>query len=78
MRNTPIVWDKGLSHYRFITIKEAAKLQSFDSDFIFSDNDSITYEQLGNSVNVKLVSIFANELLSFGKKTNRYEGKDHE
>lgn len=78
MKNTPIVWDRNLNRYRFITPREAAKLQSFDSDFTFSESDSVTYEQLGNSVNVKLVSIFANELLSLGKKTNRHEGKTNE
>ena len=67
MKNTPIVWDKQRKHYRYITPKEASRLQSFDDSFIFSDTDSVSYEQLGNSVNVELVRMFANELFKFGK-----------
>ena len=67
MRNTPIVWDKGKGRYRFITPKEASKLQSFDEGFLFSESDAISYEQLGNSVNVELVRIFAKELFQLGK-----------
>ena len=71
MRNTPIIWDNHKSHYRFITPKEASKLQSFDDGFIFSESDAISYEQLGNSVNVELVRIFARELFQFGKGSAR-------
>lgn len=67
MRNTPIVWDNCKEHYRYITPREAAKLQSFDEGFIFSDIDSVSYEQLGNSVNVYLVQVFAKELFHLGK-----------
>ena len=34
MRNTPLVWDKNKCHYRFITPREASKLQSFDDGFL--------------------------------------------
>ena len=68
MRNTPIVWDKRKHHFRFITPKEAARLQSFSEEFIFSESDSISYEQLGNSVNVELVRMFAYELFRLGKR----------
>ncbi len=67
MKNTPIIWDRHRKHYRYITPKEASRLQSFDDSFIFSDIDSVSYEQLGNSVNVELVRMFANELFKFGK-----------
>ena len=67
MRNTPIIWDERKNHYRFITPREAARLQSFDESFVFSDLDSVTYEQLGNAVNVKLVKTFAKELFRLGK-----------
>ena len=67
MNNTPIVWDAQRNHYRYITPREASRLQSFDESFIFSDIDSVSYEQLGNSVNVELVKIFANEVFKFGK-----------
>lgn len=67
MRNTPIVWDKEKEHFRFITPREAAKLQSFSDNFIFNDSDAISYAQLGNTVNVKLVQIFASELFKYGR-----------
>ena len=40
MRNTPIVWDTNKNVYRYITPFEAAKLQSFDDDIIFHENDN--------------------------------------
>ena len=67
MNNTPIVWDEGTKHYRYLTPKESAKLQSFKPDFIFSDIDTVTYRQLGNSVNVELLRLFSKELFRLGK-----------
>lgn len=67
MSNTPIIWDEKRKHYRYITPNEAAKLQSFDKNYKFSDVDSVTYRQLGNSVNVKVIRIFASELFRLGK-----------
>ena len=63
MNNTPIVWDAGAVKYRYLSPHEAAKLQSFKDDFIFNDSDPVSYRQLGNSVNVKLVKMFAEALL---------------
>ena len=63
MNNTPIVWDAIAERYRYLSPHEAAKLQSFKDDFIFNESDSISYRQLGNSVNVKLVKMFAEALL---------------
>ena len=37
---------------RYITPRECARLQSFPEDFILSENDNISYKQLGNAVNV--------------------------
>ena len=68
MNNTPIVWDPSLNHYRFFSPHECAKLQSFTDDYQFSKSDSVTYRQLGNSVNVKILSILAIELIRLGKK----------
>lgn len=62
MKNTPIIWDIDAQHYRYITPKEAAKLQSFNDDFIFSETDTVSYRQLGNSINVELVKMFSEEL----------------
>ena len=63
MNNTPIVWDVKAKRYRYLSPREAAKLQSFDRKFIFDNSDQVSYRQLGNSVNVKLVKIFARALL---------------
>ena len=63
MNNTPIVWDETAKKYRYLSPHEAAKLQSFRDDFIFNESDPVSYRQLGNSVNVKLVRMFAEALL---------------
>lgn len=67
MNNTSIIWDQSINHYRFLTPKESAKLQSFKDNYIFSEVDNVSYRQLGNSVNVKILSILAKELLKLGK-----------
>ena len=68
MNNTPIVWDPSANHYRYFTPHECAKLQSFTEGYKFSEIDSVTYRQLGNSVNVRILSILASELVRLGKK----------
>ena len=68
MNNTPIVWDPSANHYRYFTPHECAKLQSFTEGYKFSEIDSVTYRQLGNSVNVRILSILATELVRLGKK----------
>ena len=74
MNNTPIIWDEHVQKYRYFTPKESAKLQSFKSDYKFSDSDAVTYRQLGNSVNVKLVKMFAEGLFRLGKKSTLIGG----
>ena len=69
MNNTPIIWDETVQRFRYFTPNESAKLQSFNPDYIFSDSDVVTYRQLGNSVNVKLVNMFAESLFKLGKKS---------
>jgi len=64
--NTPIVWDKKKHKYRYITPREAANLQSFDKNFIFTGTENQQYRQLGNSVNVKILMVF-----------RRFEGVTH-
>ena len=64
MNNTPIVWDTAAERYRYLSPHEAAKLQSFKDDFLFNESDPVSYRQLGNSVNVKLVKMFAEALLN--------------
>ena len=72
--NTPIIWDKNAKHFRYVTPKESAKLQSFNPDYNFCDSDVVTYRQLGNSVNVKLVNMFAESLFNLGKKSSLLGG----
>ena len=68
MNNTAIIWDSFLNHYRYLSPKECARLQSFSESYKFCNKDSITYRQLGNSVNVKVLSILTKELITLGKK----------
>lgn len=75
MNNTPIIWDESVRRYRYLTPHESAKLQSFKTSYNFSDSDIVTYRQLGNSVNVDLVRMFAEELFKFGKKNTLKDGK---
>lgn len=77
MNNTPIIWDKKNNRYRYLTPKETAKLQSFKSDFIFSDIDTVTYRQLGNSVNVELLRMFSEELFKLGKGCKKKNGENN-
>ena len=68
MNNTPIVWDEAAQRYRYLSPHEAAKLQSFKDDFIFNESDSVSYRQLGNSVNVKILKILCTQLFSLNNE----------
>lgn len=68
MPNTPIVWDEDMGHFRRITTKEAAKLQSFDPDYRFCESDAQTYRQLGNAVNVEIARQLGKGLLRLMRK----------
>ncbi len=63
MPNTPIVWDTVLGHFRRISPKEAARLQSFEDFYKFGGSDSQTYRQLGNAVNVEIARQLGKGLL---------------
>lgn len=63
--NTPVIWDTKINNFRYITIKESATLQSFNSKFNFVGDKSTIYKQLGNSVNVTIIKILMNRLLDF-------------
>ena len=67
MAQIPIVgWLK-----RRLTPKECARIQSFDVDgkygkpFILGENDSQSYKQLGNAVNVKMILEIQRNIDSF-------------
>lgn len=64
MVNTPIIWDKNKNHFRYITPREAANLQSFHAYFKFQGTDAIQYRQLGNSVNVRVLKILGQSLFN--------------
>lgn len=68
MSNTPIVWDERIQHFREITPREAARLQSFEEDFKFSNNDKQTYKQLGNAINVEVARQLGIGLFKLKKK----------
>lgn len=59
MVHIPIIgWQK-----RRISVREAARLQSFPENFIPNNNHSQAYKQLGNSVNVKIVELLTSNLI---------------
>lgn len=62
--NTPIIWDKNKKHFRKITPREAANLQSFHGGFKFRGTDATQYKQLGNSVNVRVLKILGERLFA--------------
>lgn len=63
MATTPLVWDESINHFREITIREAARLQSFDEGFIFTGSNKQVYKELGNAVNVEIAYQLAQGLL---------------
>ena len=62
--NTPIIWDKKKKHYRKLTPREAANLQSFRADYKLRGTIATQYRQLGNSVNVRILKILGNSLFN--------------
>lgn len=68
MVNTPIIWDNKKQHYRKITPREAANLQSFHGRYKFLGPDKTIYQQLGNSVNVRILKILGENLFSLAIK----------
>ncbi|MGL5520153.1 MAG: DNA (cytosine-5-)-methyltransferase [Metamycoplasmataceae bacterium] len=69
MAETTLIYDKNNENWRHITPREAAKLQNFPNKYkLYSDlnsenKDFYSYKQLGNSINVEVVSTILKELL---------------
>lgn len=74
MVNTPIIWDEKKGHYRKITTREAANLQSFHKRFKFVGPEKTIYRQLGNSVNVRILKILGENL--FALANNGWDGEN--
>lgn len=55
---------------RSITIREAARLQSFDDDYIFTGTMTDNYKMIGNAVPPKLALAIANSLHKFMLENN--------
>jgi DNA (cytosine-5)-methyltransferase 1 len=66
--NTPIIWDKEKERFRHITPREAANLQSFHGAYKFTGSENQIYQQLGNSVNVKILKKLSSKLFGFAQK----------
>ncbi|QHX35755.1 DNA (cytosine-5)-methyltransferase 1 [Spiroplasma sp. TIUS-1] len=69
MVQIPIVFEKGVNKWRYLTPGEVGKLQSFPTDYKNyvdiekNSNNFYAYKQFGNSVNVEIVSIIQQELI---------------
>ncbi len=61
-------------NYRYFTVREAARIQTFPDHFLFSGSWSETMRQLGNAVPVKLGEVVATsvarKLRGFGRRTH--------
>lgn len=53
---------------RRLTVREAARLQSFPDYFIPDCNDQQAYKQFGNAVNVEVIKVAAKELFNYEKE----------
>jgi DNA (cytosine-5)-methyltransferase 1 len=68
MVNTPIIWDDKKEKFRRITPREAANLQSFHKKYRFCGIEKKIYQQLGNSVNVRVLKFLAARLFALAKE----------
>lgn len=50
---------------RTISVREAARLQSFPDNFIFNESSKLAFKQLGNAVNVKVIEYCFHRFLKY-------------
>ena len=53
---------------RRITIKEAARIQSFPDDYVFCGNKGVVYTQIGNAVPCKMAEAVAKAVVAYMEK----------
>ena len=61
MSHIPVIGKKR----RYLTVKEMARLQSFDEKFVFNEPKSFAYKQLGNAVNVDVIEFVFRKFIEF-------------
>lgn len=60
---------------RYLTPRECARLQSFPDTFMYDDKNTQAYKQLGNSINVELVKLFAEYMFGDKEVQRKYSYK---
>ena len=60
---------------RYLTPRECARLQSFPDTFMYDDKNAQAYKQLGNSINVELVKLFAEYMFGDKEVQRKYSYK---
>ena len=53
---------------RTISVREAARLQSFPDNFVFNESSKLAFKQLGNAVNVKVIEYCFDHFLRYIEK----------
>lgn len=61
------------SKKRFVTPREAARLQSFPEEYNFHERDFLIYKQLGNAVNVKVIQTVFESFIDFLEEKTKGE-----
>jgi DNA (cytosine-5)-methyltransferase 1 len=61
---------------RYMTPRECARIQGFPDSFILDEKDGQAYKQMGNSVNVDVVKLFAEFLMDMNGAREKYSFKN--
>lgn len=61
---------------RYMTPRECARIQGFPDSFILDEKDGQAYKQMGNSVNVDVVKLFAEFLMDMNGTREKYSFKN--